>query len=332
MNIDMHGHIIVPGILRSSASDASWRPETTRLAQGGLMVTNDRFRNGPILKEIIRVPRIIEHMDATKVDLMVASPPPFLFFYELDGPIGLEACRVQNNGIAEVAAKHPERFVGMGIVPLQDPDLAVGELERMVRELNMPAVEIQTSIRGLYPGAKRFWPLWEAAQDLDVLVFFHPNEPTNIGAERMKEYYLRNLLGNPVETARAIADVVFSGLLEAYPRLKLLFAHGGGAVPFIRGRYEHGYHARTETKTEIHRPPSEYIKQLYFDAITHWEPALEFLVRTMGADHVVVGSDYPFDMGPAEPVRFVEDTPGISAADKQKILSENAIRLLKLDR
>jgi len=332
MNIDTHGHIIVPGILRSSANDASWRPETTRLAREGLMVSNDRFENGPILKEIIQVPRIIEHMDATKVDLMVASPPPFLFFYELDGPTGLEACRIQNDGIAEVAAKYPERFVGMGIVPLQDPDLAVRELERLVRELNMSAVEIQTNIRDLYPGAKSFWPFWEAVQDLDVLVFLHPNEPLNIGAERMEDYYLKNLLGNPIETSRAIADVVFSGLLEAYPRLKLLFAHGGGAVPFIRGRYEHGYHARTETKTGIHRPPSEYIKLLYFDTITHWKPALEFLVRTVGADHVVVGSDYPFDMGPVEPIRFVEGTPGISAAEKKKILSENAISLFKLDR
>jgi aminocarboxymuconate-semialdehyde decarboxylase len=207
----------------------------------------------------------------------------------------------------------------------------VEELERIVRELKMPAVEVPSNIEGVYLGDSRFWPFWEAVQDLDVFVFVHPDEPYNIGIDRLKEYYLLNLLGNPIETARCVADVVFSGLLEVYPSLKILFAHGGGALPYVRGRYEHGYHVRTETKAKIDRPPSEYIKLLYFDTITHWEPALEFLINTVGADRVVVGSDYPFDMGPAEPVRFVEGVPGISAADKQKILSENAIKLLKLE-
>ena len=147
----------------------------------------------------------------------------------------------------------------------------------------------------------------------------------------MREYYLHNLLGNPLDTSRCIADIAFSGLLEAYPRLKLLFAHGGGAVPFIRGRYEHGWHVRQEPKARANRPPNEYINLLNFDTIAHWDKALAFLLDTMGADHVVVGSDYPFDMGPAEPVRFVEQAPGISEEDKHKILSANAMRLLKLE-
>jgi aminocarboxymuconate-semialdehyde decarboxylase len=331
MNIDTHGHIIVPGILRSQSRPDSWRPEVTRQPNGWQLVRNDRFVNGPVPRELMDLPRIIEHLDAVKVDVMVVSPPPFLFFWYLDAPTGLEACRVQNDGIAEAVAKYPKRFVGMGVVPLQDSELAVEELERIVRELKMPAVEVPSNIEGVYLGDSRFWPFWEAVQDLDVFVFVHPDEPYNIGMDRLNEYYLLNLLGNPIETARCVADVVFSGLLEAYPRLKILFAHGGGALPYVRGRYEHGYHVRTETKAKINRPPSEYIKLLYFDTITHWEPALEFLVNTVGADQVVVGSDYPFDMGPAEPVRFVEGVPGISAADKQKILSENAIKLLKLE-
>lgn len=330
MNIDTHGHIIVPEILRSELHPERWRPEVTRLPDGSQMVGNDRFVNGPVPKELVDLPRVVEHLDAVKVDVMVVSPPPYLFFWYLDGPAGLEACRVQDDGIAEAVAKYPKRFVGMGVVPLQDSELAVKELERIVGELRMPAVEIPSHIDGDYLGHRRFWPFWEAAQDLDVLVFVHPDEPYNIGIDRMGEYYLHNLLGNPVDTARCIADVVFSGLLDAYPKLKILFAHGGGALPYIRGRYEHGWKVRAEPRVNIERPPSEYIELLYFDTITHWDRALEFLVDTVGADHVVVGSDYPFDMGPAEPVRFVEGVTGISEADKEKILGGNAIELLKL--
>jgi aminocarboxymuconate-semialdehyde decarboxylase len=330
VNIDTHGHIIVPQILRSEAHPESWRPEITRQPDGGQIVSNDRFANGPVPRELVNLPRIIEHMDAVKVDVMVISPPPFLFLWYLDGSTGLEACCLQNDGLAEAVAKYPKRFVGMGVVPLQAVDLAVKELERMVRDLKMPAVEVPSHIEGDYLGHKRFWPFWEAVEDLDVFVFVHPDEPYNIGIDRMDEYYLHNLLGNPVDTARCIADVVFSGLLETYPQLKFLFAHGGGVLPYIRGRYEHGWNVRLEPKVNINRPPNEYIKLLYFDTITHWDRALEFLVNTVGADHVVVGSDYPFDMGSTDPVCFVEGVQGISTDDKKKILSENASRLLKL--
>jgi aminocarboxymuconate-semialdehyde decarboxylase len=269
-------------------------------------------------------------MDAVKVDLMVASPPPFLFFWYLDGPTGRRACSIQNDGIANIVSKYPGRFVGMGIVPLQDTDLAVAELERIVNDLNMPAIEVPSHINGAYIGDKRLWPFWEAAQALDVLVFVHPDEPYNIGIDRLGTYYLHNLLGNPIDTARCIADVVFSGLLEAYPNLKFLFAHGGGALPYIRGRWDHGWSMRQEPKVNLQRPPGDSIDLLYFDTITHWDRALEFLVETAGADRIVVGSDYPFDMGPLEPVRSVEDVKGISEVDREKILTGNATKLLKL--
>ena len=332
MNIDMHGHLIVPGILRSDTHPEAWRPEITRQPNGWQMIRNNRFVNGPIPREVIELPRIIEHLDRVQVDVMVASPPPFLFYWHLDGPTAQQACRIQNDGLALAVNNYPTRLLGMGVVPLQDPGLAVRELEYIVHELRLPAIEVPSHIEGDYLGHQRFRAFWEAAQALDLLVFVHPDEPYNIGVDRMREYYLHNLLGNPIDTARCIADIVFSGLLEAYPQLKLLFAHGGGAVPFIRGRYEHGWHVRQEPKVHIDRPPSEYIKLLYFDTITHWDKALAFLIETVGADHTVVGSDYPFDMGPAEPVRFVKSVESISAEDKAKILSGNAIRLLKLQR
>ena len=331
MNIDMHGHVVVSEILRSDSHPESWRPVITREPNGWQIVRNDRFVNGPVPKEILEWPKIIQNLDATKVDIMAVSPAPFLFFYYLDGPAGHDACRIQNDAIARAIAQYPDRLVGLGIVPLQDIGLAVKELERIAGELKFPGIEIRSNVNGAYLGEEQFRPFWEAVQSLDLFVFVHPDQPI-IGNEKLKEYYLINLVGNPIETTRSIADVVFGGVLEAFPKLKICFAHAGGTVPFIRGRFEHGYQVRPEPKAKIKRPPSEYIKLLYFDTITHWEPALEFLVNTVGADKVVVGSDYPFDMGPAEPVRFVEGAPGISEADKKKILGENAARLLKLDR
>lgn len=329
MNIDVHGHVVVKEILRADAHPEGWRPEVIRDSAGRVFVRNEYFVNGPIPKEIVEWPKIIENLDATQVDIMAVSPSPFLFFYYLDPQTGLAACQVQNDAIAEAVARYPGRLVGMGIVPLQDVRLAVKELERVVKELKMPAVEVGSNVLGTYLGEERFWPFWEAVEALDVFVFVHPEDP--IGKDRLGPYYLINLVGNPIETARCIADVVFSGLLDRFPKLKLCFAHGGGAAPYIMGRFDHGFRMRHEPKAKISRPPSEYMHMLYYDTITHYGPALEYLVQVFGADHVVLASDYPFDMGPQQPVEFVNSVEGLSPEAKRKILGENAVRLLKLD-
>lgn len=330
MKVDMHGHVVVREIVRSDAHSEGWRPLVSRVDGGWQLVRNERFTNGPIPREIVDWPKIIENLDAAGVDVMAVCPAPFLLFYYLPGPTGREACRVQNDAIARAVAEYPRRLVGLGVVPLQDVELAVQELRRLAEDLRFPGIEVGSNVNGEYLGSERLRPFWEAVQALDLLVFVHPEEPV-IGREKLGEYYFINLIGNPIETTRSIGDVVFSGLLEAYPRLKLCFAHAGGTVPFVRGRFEHGYRVRVEPKAKISRPPSEYIKLLYFDTITHSAPALEFLVRTMGAERVVMGSDYPFDMGLTDPVGFVESA-GLAEADRRKILFENGQRLLKLGR
>ncbi len=328
MNIDVHGHIVVEEILRSSSHDESWRPEISRQANGWQTVRTDRVSEGPIPKEIVSWPEVIENLDATGIDLMAVSPAPPLFLYHLDATTGLHACRIQNDAIAGAVARYPDRLAGLGVVPLQDVELAGGELERVNTDLRMPGVEIGTNILGVYLGDASLRPFWAAVSDLDILVFVHPYTP--FGADSLREYHLVNLVGFVSDTARCIADVAFSGLLDEFPGLKLCFSHGGGTAPYVLGRWDHGFHARTETKVKTDTPPSEYFKQLYFDSITHSERALRFLVDTVGADHVMIGSDYPFDMGPSEPARSVEANPLISDADKAKILGENARRLLKL--
>jgi aminocarboxymuconate-semialdehyde decarboxylase len=264
------------------------------------------------------------------VDVMAASPVPFLFFYHLDAKRGLAACRIQNDAIAGAVAQYPRRLAGLGVVPLQDVTLAMKELERIVRDLNLPGIEIATNVLGVYPGDEQFWPFWEAVQGLDAVVFVHPVNP--LGIDKLGQYHLRNLLGNPFDTTRSIADFVFSGLLEAYPRLKLCFSHAGGTIPYILGRLDQGYRVRPEARARISRPPSEYIGTMYFDTITHGDPALEFLVNSMGANRVVLGSDYPFDMGPTRPERCVDGVRGLSGPDRRKILELNAAELLKLHR
>ena len=328
MNIDVHGHIVVEEILRSSAHDESWRPEISRGADGRQMLCTNGKNEGPIPKEAVDWATVIENLDATKVDVMAVSPVPPLLFYDLDAKTGLYGCQVQNDAIAGAVAQYPTRLAGLGVVPLQDVDLAVKELERAVGDLKMPGIEIGTNILGTYPGDPSLRPFWAAVQDLDAFVFVHPYTP--FGADHLRVYHLVNLVGFVSDTARSIADVVLSGLLEEFPRLKLCFSHGGGTAPYILGRWDHGFEARTETKVKTDTPPSELFKHLYFDSITHSDRALQFLVDTVGADHIMIGSDYPFDMGPAEPVRSVEQNPLISESDKAKIMGGNAERLLKL--
>ena len=328
MNIDVHGHIVVEEILRSAGHEESWRPEISRQTDGRQMLRIDGANEGPIPNEAVDWPTVIENLDATKIDLMAVSPSPTMFFYHLDGKTGLYSSQVQNDAIAAAVARYPTRLTGLATVPLQDAELAVKELERAVRELHMPGLEIGSNVRGVYLGDASLRPFWAAVEELDAFVFVHPFTP--LGADRLREYHLINLIGLVTDTARAIADVCFSGLLEEFPRLKLCFSHGGGSAPYIVGRWDHGYAARTETKVRTAVPPSEFFKQLYFDSITHSERALRFLVDTVGADHVMIGSDYPFDMGPAEPARSVEDNPLLTADEKALILGGNAQRLLKL--
>jgi aminocarboxymuconate-semialdehyde decarboxylase len=328
VNIDVHGHIVVEEILRSDAHDESWRPEITRQADGQQMMRVGAKNEGPIPKEVTDWPTVIENLDATAVDVMAVSPAPPCFLYHLDGKTGLMTSQIQNDAIAAAVATYPTRLVGLGTLPMQDLDLAVKELDRVVNELKMPGVEIATNIDGVYLGDDSLRPFWAAVNDLDTFVFVHPFNP--LGMDRYGVYHLVNLVGFVSDTARSIADVAFSGLLDEFPGLKMCFSHGGGTAPYVFGRWEHGFYPRTETKVKTDRPPSEYVKDLYYDSITHSDRALQFLVDTVGADQIMIGSDYPFDMGPAEPARSVEQNPLISDADKAKILGDNATRVLKL--
>lgn len=269
----------------------------------------------------------IKDMDATKVDVQAISVIPPSVTYELDGEGGAWYSRRINDGIARMVKECPRRFVGIADVPLQDPKKALSELDRAVNGLGMRGVQILANVAGRDLDWAELMPFYKEVQALDVPVFIHPRPPAS---GRMDKYHLLNLVGNPLDTTLAAAHLVFSGILQQFPGLKFCLAHAGGQVPYLRGRWEHGYNVRPDARTVIKEPPSRYLPFFYYDTITHSDPLLEYLIKSVGADRVLLGTDYPFDMADLEPVARMQRLTGISESDRQMVLGGNAARLLEL--
>jgi aminocarboxymuconate-semialdehyde decarboxylase len=266
-------------------------------------------------------------MDKIGLDMEAISILPTHYYYSVDADLGLKLSQKQNDHIAEIVRAYPDRFVGMATVPMQDAGKAAAELERAIKKLGFKAVEINTNVNGKNLDEPEFLPLFEKAQTLDIPIFLHPHYV--LAADRLKKHYLMNLIGNPVDTTVAIASLIFGGVMEKFPKLKFICAHAGGTTPFIKGRWEHGFNNLVAFKHELPRPPSKYIKGLYFDTITHYKPALLYMIADHGADHIVIGSDCPADMGDPDPVSTVRNLR-LPAKDEKKIMWENAATLLKL--
>jgi aminocarboxymuconate-semialdehyde decarboxylase len=261
---------------------------------------------------------------------MLICPPPFLFLYDLPARDGLKAARIQNDAMAAVAAQHPERFVPLATVPLQDVNAACQELRRATRELSLRGVEIGSNVRGIHLGDERFRPFWQACAEDDLFVFIHPEYFQVHGLQTLSEYYLTNLIGNPCETGLTAAHMVFSGLFEELPDLKVMLAHAGGVMPWIMGRWSRGFQQRPEPKRHLKHDPLESVRKFYVDTIAHSQAALNFLVATFGHDHVIMGSDYPFDMGLDDPVMEVEELETLPEEQREAILGGTVACLLKL--
>jgi aminocarboxymuconate-semialdehyde decarboxylase len=272
--------------------------------------------------------RRIADMDRLGIDRQALSPPPVMFCYWADARANAAFARLQNENVAAIAGRHPTRFVGMATVPLQDPDLAVQELRHCRERLGLRAVEI-----GSCPGGRDFddpalFPFFEACAALDVAVFVHPASPL-VGQERLTRYYFPLIVGNPLETALAASKLIYGAVLERLPALRVCFAHGGGAFPFTLARLDHGWKVRPEGPAAIPRPPREYARLLYFDSLTLSAANLRFLVEQFGAERIVIGSDYPFDMGSDDPVAALGEA-GLPAAAREQIEGEAARRFLGL--
>jgi aminocarboxymuconate-semialdehyde decarboxylase len=327
MNIDVHAHYVPPDSLKVASEIGKGHGLKIDKNERGrdILIRDDKTLLTQLKAEFTDLDLRLSIMDQQGVDMQALSLASSYFFYWMAAEESLEYAQWLNDRLSEAVAKHPKRLVALGSVPMQDGAKAALELERAVTKLGLRGVEVASNINGRYFDDPSFDPFWEAAQALNALIFVHPNQV--VGAERMKDFNLANLIGNPTDTSLALAKLIFGGVLERYPRLKFLLAHAGGFLPYTWGRLDRGYRIQDSATSKIPKPPSEYVKLLHFDTITHSAMALEYLVANFGAENVLLGSDYPYDMGDPEPVASLRQSK-IAAAERELISSANACKLL----
>ncbi len=254
------------------------------------------------------------------LDAVVLSPAPPMFYYWQDAETAAGIASIVNDGVAEMIAQNKQAFLGMATLPMQDPKLAVKELERIMNLYDIRAVEIGTSIEGVNLDDQKFLPFFEAADALGITLFLHPYYVGDKSG--LSNYYFTNLVGNPLDTAIAAGSLIFGGILDRFPDLKVMLAHGGGYFPYQIGRFNKGYQERKESRT-CKEEPSFYLNRFYFDTLTFHPKSLEFLINLVGKEHVLLGSDYPFDMGTLKPCEMVEACD-FSDEVKQNIMDKNS--------
>ena len=247
----------------------------------------------------------LKEMDDTKVDMQVLSTIPVLFNYWAKPKDGHETSRFFNDHLADTVIKDPKRFIGIGTIPLQDIDLAISEMERCVNELKMPGLEIGSNINGKNLGDEYFFPFYKRAEELSCALFIHPWEM--MGEQQMQKYWLPWLVGMPAETSRAICSMIFGGVMETFPKLRLAFAHGGGSFPITIGRIEHGFNVRPDlVAIDNAINPRDYVGKFWIDSLVHDEKAMQFIIEIMGEDKICLGSDYPFPLGEHYPGKLIQ--------------------------
>jgi len=324
--IDVHAHILTEETIRLLQSEApKVAPKLTDIDDqfGTLDVAGSVYRHFP--RGGWDLDRRLKDMAASKVDVQVLSVCPQTFLYAQPPAVAAAFARVQNEQLAKLAKARPDRFLGIATLPMQAPKAAADELRHAMNGLGLRGAQIGSNIAGKNLDDPELEPVWATAAELGAFILVHPINVA--GMDRLGSYYLNNLIGNPLDTTIAAACLVFSGVLERYPTLKICLAHGGGFVPYQAGRFLHGWHVRTEPKKKLPKPPTESIDRFYFDTIVHSKEVLQFLVGNVGADRVLLGSDYPFDMGTPDGVMQVRNL-SIPAAEQGAILGERAKALL----
>jgi len=281
----------------------------------------------PLVPEFVDPEARLSYMEARGISLQALSLSPPMVYWA-SPQLGVRLARAFNDGIAELCRRYPERFVGLATLPMQDVDAALREMERAVRELGMRGVYLATSVDGQYLDDPVFEPVWALSGELGVPVFVHP--ATYMGEDVLGRFHLFNTIGFPTETAALVGRLIYSGLLDRLPGVRVVLAHGGGVFPFLLGRMDHAHRSRRELQEAAPRPPSGYLDRFYFDTVVHGDGALAYVVRTVGVGRMVLGSDAPYDMADDDPVGRVRRL-GLVEAQERAVLEETARRLLGLD-
>lgn len=332
MKIDLHTHILPRTWhdLRRRYGYGGWA-QIEHTGPGCACMTLDGKHFRTIQENCWSIERRLEECDAAEVSVQVLSTVPVLFSYWAKAEDTYDFHRYLNNEIADAVARQPRRFVGLGTVPMQNADLAIRELERCVRDLHLAGVEIGTNVVGRNLDDPAFFPFFEAAQELNASVFIHPWDV--LGRDRLERYFLAWLVGMPAETSLAICSLIFGGVLDRLPRLKVCFAHGGGAFPGTLGRIEQGFHARPDLcALATSKPPRSYLDRVYVDSLVHDADALRGLLRLFGARRIALGTDYPFPLGEQQPGRLIESLTELSTEDREWMLCGTALEFLGLRR
>ncbi|MCC8930218.1 amidohydrolase family protein [Rhodococcus sp. I2R] len=323
--VDVHAHAIVPEIEAAVAGraglDAHRALDARRNGAESLQVSGKMV--AARISQLIGVDRRLADMDAAGIDIQVVSPSPSHYHYWADRELAQVVTSSANRGIAALVAEEPSRLVGLGLIALQHPEDVVAALDDAVITCGLAGVEISSFAPGVELSDARLEPFWARASELGAVVFLHP-----FGCsldERLDRFYLSNTVGQPVENAVALSHIIFAGVLDRHPTLRVLAAHGGGYLPTYIGRSDHAWEVRPEARRCTDRP-SSYLPRITFDSLVHGAGALRALVDAVGTESVVLGSDYPFDMGTTDPVSQVR-AAGLTEAATRSILGDNAFRL-----
>ncbi|MDG1406522.1 MAG: amidohydrolase family protein [Octadecabacter sp.] len=327
LTVDSHAHVVIPAAAKYMMPHVDpQRIAMVKYANDETnMVNNQQEKDrGPVAMQDVEDRMRV--LDAQGINMQIVAPPPPQCYYQSPIDHAAVASRIVNDGMAEWVGHNPDRFAGLGTVPLQDPEESATELERLMG-LGLKGVMLLTNMDSEEISADRFRPFWKKAEELGAIVMIHPNGFTE-GA-RFSEYYFQNVIGNPLETTTALHYIIFNGLLRDMPGLKIFAVHGGGYLPSYAGRIDHAWGARKDCEASLPEKPSTYLKKVWIDSVVFTGHQLEYLVAQYGADKVIMGSDYPFDMADYDPVEHIVSS-NLSDEDKAKVAGLTAKKLFGL--
>jgi aminocarboxymuconate-semialdehyde decarboxylase len=329
LTIDMHCHVLtlaVEGLVGGKPEKIAETEQSQRSMGSASVAHNNAVMLPGAFPKLTRIEARLADMDALGIDVQVLSPSPTQYYYWADHDLARAVTSAQNEHIASLVAAHSERLAGLGTVALQHPELASEQLRHAMRSLGLKGVEISTAINGMDFSDPRLAVFWRTAEELGAVIFIHPFG-TTLG-DRVTSHYLVNTIGQPLETTLALSHLIFGGVLDRHPGLKIVAAHGGGYLPTYPGRSDHAFAVRPEAAVATSIAPSDHLKRIWFDSVVYDPMALKHLIDRVGVGQVVIGTDYPFDMGHYDVHDLVGNIAGLDESDRASIFGGNAAKLI----
>ncbi|MFL4985786.1 MAG: amidohydrolase family protein [Xanthobacteraceae bacterium] len=327
-SIDIHAHMLPAETIRLLGKESPRvAPKLVHENGATIMEIAGKVVQRPMPPEVYDLDLRLRDMDQHAVTMQLVAATVHTFFYDEEPALGGACAALQNDQIAAIVNRHAGRFMGLATLPLQDPPRAADELKRAMTSLGLRGAQIGSNVNGKNLDDPALEPVWAVANELHAFFLIHPHGEIMPG-DRLKAYYMRNFVGLPFETTVAGAALVFGGVLERFPDISFCLCHGGGFVPYQAGRFVHAWQVRAEPKARLREPPDASLRRLYYDTIVHSPRALQFLIDAVGADHVLLGSDYPFDMGNLDCVARV-DALGLAPSVRASVLGQRAAQLLQ---